>query len=90
MELYRMPNGTIRQYDGNAPEGAVPVKKAVKVEKAVEEVIETKAVEEVIETKAVEEVIETKAVEEVIETKAVEDIKNKAVTPAKNKKGSKK
>ena len=72
MELYRMPNGTIRQYDGNAPEGAVPVKKAVKVEKAVEEVIETKAVEEVIETKA------------------VEDIKNKAVTPAKNKKGSKK
>ena len=63
MELYRMPNGTIRQYDGDAPEGAVRVKKAVKVEKAVEEVIETKAVEE---------------------------IKNKAVTPAKNKKGSKK
>ena len=63
MELYRMPNGVIRQYDGNAPEGAVPVKNAVKVEKAVEEVIETKAVEE---------------------------IKNKAVTPAKNKKGSKK
>lgn len=63
MELYRMPNGVIRQFDGNAPEGAVPVKKAVKVEKAVEEVIETKAVEE---------------------------IKNKSVTPAKNKKGSKK
>ena len=63
MELYRMPNGVIRQYDGDVPEGAVPVKKAVKVEKAVEEVIETKAVEE---------------------------IKNKAVTPAKNKKGSKK
>ena len=63
MELYRMPDGTIRQFDGNAPEGAVPVKKAVKVEKAVEEVIETKAVEK---------------------------IKNKAVTPAKNKKGSKK
>ena len=63
MELYRMPNGTIRQFNGNAPEGAVPLKKAVKVEKAVEEVIETKAVEE---------------------------IKNKAVTPAKNKKGSKK
>lgn len=63
MKLYRMPNGVIRQYDGDAPEGAVPVKKAVKVEKAVEEVIETKAVEE---------------------------IKNKAVTPAKNKKGSKK
>lgn len=63
MELYRMPNGVIRQFDGNAPEGAVPVKKLVKVEKAVEEVIEAKAVEE---------------------------IKNKAVTPAKNKKGSKK
>ena len=63
MELYRMPNGMIRQFDGNAPEGAVPVKKAVKVEKAVKEVIETKA---------------------------VEGIKNKAVTPAKNKKGSKK
>lgn len=63
MELYRMPDGVIRQFDGNAPEGAVPVKKAVKVEKAVEEVIETKAVEE---------------------------IKNKAVTPEKNKKGSKK
>ena len=46
MELYRMPNGVIRQYNGNAPEGAVPVKKAVKVEKAVE-VIEEKAVEEI-------------------------------------------
>ena len=63
MELYRMPDGTIRQFNGNAPEGAVPLKKAVKVEKAVEEVIETKAVEE---------------------------LKNKAVTPAKKKKGSKK
>lgn len=51
MELYRMPNGVIRQYDGNAPEGAVPIKKAVKVEKAVEE-IEEKAVEE-IKNKAV-------------------------------------
>ena len=46
MELYRMPNGMIRQFDGNAPEGAVAVKKAVKVEKAVE-VIEEKAVEEI-------------------------------------------
>lgn len=46
MELYRMPNGVIRQFNGNAPEGAVPVKKAVKVEKAVEE-IEEKAVEEI-------------------------------------------
>lgn len=46
MELYRMPNGVIRQYDGNAPEGAVPLKKAVKAEKAVE-VIEDKAVEEI-------------------------------------------
>ena len=52
MELYRMPDGTIRQFNGNAPEGAVPLKKAVKVEKAVEEVIETKAVEE-IKNKAV-------------------------------------
>ena len=86
MKLYRMPNGVIRQFDGNAPEGAVPVKKAVKIEKAVEE-IEEKAVEE-IEEKAVEE-IEEKAVEE-IEEKAVEEIKNKAVTPEKNKKGSKK
>ena len=51
MELYRMPNGVIRQFNGNAPEGAVPVKKAVKVEKAVEE-IEEKAVEE-IKNKAV-------------------------------------
>lgn len=51
MELYRMPNGVIRQFDGNAPEGAVPVKKTVKVEKAVEE-IEEKAVEE-IKNKAV-------------------------------------
>lgn len=51
MELYRMPNGVIRQFDGNAPEGALPVKKAVKVEKAVEE-IEEKAVEE-IKNKAV-------------------------------------
>lgn len=51
MELYRMPDGKIRQFDGNAPEGAVPVKKAVKVEKAVEE-IEEKAVEE-IKNKAV-------------------------------------
>lgn len=51
MELYRMPDGTIRQFNGNAPEGAVPVKKAVKVEKAVEE-IEEKAVEE-IKNKAV-------------------------------------
>lgn len=51
MELYRMPNGVIRQFDGNAPEGAVPVKKAVKVEKAAEE-IEEKAVEE-IKNKAV-------------------------------------
>lgn len=64
MELYRMPNGVIRQFDGNAPEGAVPVKKLVEVEKAVEE--------------------------KVIEEKAVEEIKNKSVTPAKNKKGSKK
>lgn len=63
MELYRMPDGMIRQFDGNAPEGAVPVKKAVKV---------------------------VKAAEEVIEEKAVEEIKNKSVTPAKNKKGSKK
>ena len=63
MELYRMPNGMIRQFDGNAPEGAVPVKKAVKV---------------------------AKAAEEVIEEKAVEEIKNKSVTPTKNKKGSKK
>ena len=39
MELYRMPDGMIRQFDGNAPEGAVPVKKAVKVVKAAEEVI---------------------------------------------------
>ena len=78
MKLYRMPNGVIRQFDGNAPEGAVPVKKAVKIEKAVEE----------IEEKAVEE-IEEKAVEE-NEEKAVEEIKNKAVTPEKNKKGSKK
>ena len=46
MELYRMPNGVIRQYNGNAPEGAVAVKKAVKIEKAVE-VIEEKAVEEI-------------------------------------------
>lgn len=46
MKLYRMPNGVIRQYDDNAPEGAVPVKKTVKVEKAVE-VIEEKAVEEI-------------------------------------------
>lgn len=52
MELYRMPDGTIRQYNGNAPEGAVPLKKAVKVEKAAEEVIEAKAVEE-IKNKAV-------------------------------------
>lgn len=52
MELYRMPNGVIRQFDGNAPEGAVPVKKAVKVEKAAE-VIEEKAVEE-IQNKAIE------------------------------------
>ena len=52
MELYRMPDGTIRQFNGNAPEGAVPLKKAVKVEKAVEEVIETKAVEK-IKNKAV-------------------------------------
>lgn len=51
MKLYKMPNGVIRQFDGNAPEGAVPVKKAVKIEKAVEE-IEEKAVEE-IENKAV-------------------------------------
>lgn len=51
MELYRMPNGVIRQFDGNAPEGAVPVKKTVKVEKAAEE-IEEKAVEE-IKNKAV-------------------------------------
>ena len=51
MELYRMHNGVIRQFDGNAPEGAVPIKKAVKVEKAVEE-IEEKAVEE-IKNKAV-------------------------------------
>lgn len=51
MELYRMPNGVIRQFNGNAPEGAVPIKKAVKVEKAVEE-IEEKAVEE-IKNKAV-------------------------------------
>jgi hypothetical protein len=51
MELYRMPNGVIRQFNGNAPEGAVPVKKTVKVEKAVEE-IEEKAVEE-IKNKAV-------------------------------------
>lgn len=51
MELYRMPDGVIRQFDGNAPEGAVPIKKAVKVEKAVEE-IEEKAVEE-IKNKAV-------------------------------------
>lgn len=51
MELYKMPNGVIRQFDGNAPEGAVPIKKAVKVEKAVEE-IEEKAVEE-IKNKAV-------------------------------------
>lgn len=51
MKLYRMPNGVIRQFDGNAPEGAVPVKKAVKIEKAVEE-IEEKAVEE-IKNKAV-------------------------------------
>lgn len=51
MELYRMPDGTIRQFNGNAPEGAVPLKKAVKVEKAVEE-IEEKAVEE-IKNKAV-------------------------------------
>ena len=47
MELYRMPNGVIRQYNGNAPEGAVAVKKAVKIEKAVE-VIEEKAVEEIM------------------------------------------
>ena len=47
MELYRMPDGTIRQFNGNAPEGAVPLKKAVKVEKAVE-AIENKAVEEII------------------------------------------
>ena len=46
MELYRMPNGVIRQYNGNAPEGAAPVKKTVKVEKAVE-VIEEKAVKEI-------------------------------------------
>lgn len=52
MELYRMPNGVIRQFDGNAPEGAVPLKKTVKIEKAAEEVIETKAVEE-IKNKAV-------------------------------------
>ncbi len=51
MELYRMPDGTIRQFDGNSPEGAVPLKKAVKVEKAVEE-IEEKAVED-IKNKAV-------------------------------------
>ena len=51
MELYRMPDGTIRQFNGNAPEGAAPLKKAVKVEKAVE-VIEDKAVEE-IKNKAV-------------------------------------
>ena len=51
MELYKMPNGVIRQFDGNAHEGAVPIKKAVKVEKAVEE-IEEKAVEE-IKNKAV-------------------------------------
>ena len=52
MELYRMPDGKIRQFNGNAPEGAVPVMKAVKVEKAAEEVIEAKAVEE-IKNKAV-------------------------------------
>lgn len=65
MELYRMPDGKIRQFEGNAPEGAVPVKKAVKVEKAVEE----------IEEEAVEE-IEEKAVEE-IKNKAVTPAKNK-------------
>lgn len=63
MELYRMPNGVVRQFDGNAPEGAIPLKKAAKP---------------------------MPAVEEEVEVKAVEEIKNKAVAPAKNKKGNKK
>ena len=52
MELYRMPNGVIRQFNGNAPEGAILLKKP-------ESKPEPKAKPEV---KAVEE-IQNKAVE---------------------------
>ena len=48
MELYRMPNGVIRQFNGNAPEGAILLKKPESKPEP-----EVKAVEE-IQNKAVE------------------------------------